>query len=99
MISSQGTIRQSDETGSFLIEDGRGQLCSRRRRDVIADSDDVDVRIRPRDAVVALHPSYKHSYAPGVVLNVRSVNMSTHMLFGSIHATKRRAHYAHLPHS
>ena len=47
------------------MEDSVGDLEQIYRPDIISDSDDADSEISVHDAVVALHPSFPYSYAPG----------------------------------
>lgn len=60
-----GTVRKDCEDGSYLVEDSVGDLEQIYRPDIITDSDDADSEINEHDPVVALHPSFPYSYAPG----------------------------------
>ena len=47
------------------MEDSVGDLEQINRPDIITDADDADNDIDVHDPVVALHPSFPYSYAPG----------------------------------
>lgn len=64
--SSSGTIRQDCRDGSYLVEDSLGDLEQIYRPDIITDADDADNEIDVHDPVIALHPSFPYSYAPGI---------------------------------
>jgi len=66
----RGTIRQDCGDGSHLVEDSVGDLEQIYRPDIITDADDADNEIRVHDPVIALHPSFPYSYAPGTVLRL-----------------------------
>ena len=61
----QGTIRQDCGDGSYLVEDSVSDLEQIYRADIITDADDAANQIGVHDPVVALHPSFPYSYAPG----------------------------------
>ena len=61
-----GTIRQDCGDGSYLVEDSLGDLEQIYRQDIITDADDADNEIDVHDPVIALHPSFPYSYAPGM---------------------------------
>lgn len=66
----RGVVQQDCEDFSYYIEDAT-KMCERIwREDIITDYDDANQVIQPKDPVVALHPHYSFSYAPGVVLEV-----------------------------
>lgn len=62
---SLGTIRQDCGDGSYYVEDSVGDLEQIYRPDIISEADDADKEIDVHDPVVALHPSFPYSYAPG----------------------------------
>lgn len=64
--SLPGTIRQDCGDGSYFVEDSLGDLEQIYRPDMITDADDADNEIDVHDPVVALHPSFPYSYAPGM---------------------------------
>lgn len=64
----RGTIRQDCGDGSYYVEDSVGDLEQIYRPDIILEADDADNEIDVHDPVVALHPSFPYSYAPGTVL-------------------------------
>ena len=49
-----------------MVEDSVGDLEQIYRPDIITDADDADNEINVRDPVIALHPSFPYSYAPGM---------------------------------
>ncbi|KAK3099856.1 hypothetical protein FSP39_010823 [Pinctada imbricata] len=66
----RGVVKQDCDDNSYIIEDST-RMCERIwREDIITDYDDANQIIQPKDPVVALHPHYSFSYAPGVVLEV-----------------------------
>ena len=64
---SSGTIRQDCKDGSYLVEDSLGDLEQINRPDIITEADDADNEIGVHDPVIALHPSFPYSYAPGII--------------------------------
>ena len=58
-------IRQDCGDGSYYVEDSVGDLEQIYRPDIISEADDADNEIDVHDPVVALHPSFPYSYAPG----------------------------------
>lgn len=48
------------------MEDSLGDLEQIFRPDIITDADDADNEIDVHDPVIALHPSFPYSYAPGM---------------------------------
>ena len=64
--SSSGTIREDCRDGSYLVEDSLGDLEQINRPDIITDADDAENEIVVHDPVIALHPSFPYSYAPGM---------------------------------
>jgi len=64
--SSPGTIRQDCGDGSYLVEDSLGDLEQIYMQHIITDADDADNEIDVHDPVIALHPSFPYSYAPGM---------------------------------
>eukprot|EP00105_Crassostrea_gigas_P022697 XP_011442307.1 PREDICTED: uncharacterized protein LOC105338748 isoform X2 [Crassostrea gigas] len=66
----RGVVKQDCNDFSYIIEDST-RMCERIwREDIITDYDDANQIIQPNDPVVALHPDYSFSYAPGIVLKV-----------------------------
>lgn len=66
----RGIVQQDCGDFSYIIEDST-RMCEKIwREDIITDYDDANQIIQPKDAVVALHPHYNFSYAPGMVLEV-----------------------------
>lgn len=66
----RGIVQQDCGDFSYIIEDST-RMCEKIwREDIITDYDDANQIIQPKDAVVALHPHYNFSYAPGKVLEV-----------------------------
>ncbi|XP_021341552.1 uncharacterized protein LOC110442323 isoform X2 [Mizuhopecten yessoensis] len=66
----RGIVQQDCGDLSYIIEDST-RMCEKIwREDIITDYDDANQIIQPKDAVVALHPHYNFSYAPGIVLEV-----------------------------
>lgn len=49
-----------------MVEDSLGDLEQIYRQDIITDADDADNEIDVHDPVIALHPSFPYSYAPGM---------------------------------
>ena len=74
LLFLSGTIRQDCGDGSHLVEDSVGDLEQIYRPDIITDADDADNEIRVHDPVIALHPSFPYSYAPGT--KKKSINLS-----------------------
>lgn len=64
--SLPGTIRQDCGDGSYFVEDSVGDLEQINRPDIITEADDADNEIDVHDPVIALHPSFPYSYAPGI---------------------------------
>jgi hypothetical protein len=68
-------VNMKDET-HYLIKDANNdtEVCS--RSDIITDSDEGFVVFNVGDAVIALHSSYPHSYAPGHVIGFMADGMN-----------------------
>ncbi|XP_070554779.1 von Willebrand factor A domain-containing protein 3B-like [Ptychodera flava] len=66
----RGTVASVVDEDTYFIRDSIGDLEQIKRVDIITDEDDSDQILKRDDTVVALHPSYSFSYAPGVILNV-----------------------------
>lgn len=56
----------------YEIEDINKQIEVVSREDIISESDMADLRFEKFDTVVALHPNYNFSYAPGLVISVNN---------------------------
>lgn len=49
------------------------------RPDIITESDDADNEIGLHDPVIALHPSFPYSYAPGILYLLKLVDLKNEM--------------------
>ncbi|XP_028400268.1 von Willebrand factor A domain-containing protein 3B-like [Dendronephthya gigantea] len=66
-----GTVRETAGE-NYLVEDSVGNMEEISRENIISDEDDAANSITTNDAVIALHPNFSFSYAPGVVVNVNN---------------------------
>ncbi|CAB4013416.1 Hypothetical predicted protein, partial [Paramuricea clavata] len=67
----RGTVQET--TGEkYLVEDSVGNIEEISRENIISDEDDAANSIQVNDAVIALHPSFSFSYAPGIVVNTNN---------------------------
>ncbi|KAH3841158.1 hypothetical protein DPMN_114616 [Dreissena polymorpha] len=61
----------SEEWGArYRVVDATGYMEDIDRTDILTDSQQIFDVIQPQDFVVAIHPKYEFSYAPGEVLNL-----------------------------
>jgi len=67
----RGTIKEDCGKTIYAVEDTVGNVEKIVRDDIITDEDDADNIINAGDTVVALHPRFPYSYAPGVVWQKR----------------------------
>lgn len=66
----RGIVKEDCGDYSYIVEDATHQFEKIWREDIITDYDDANQILQPKDTVVALHPHYSFSYAPGVILEV-----------------------------
>ncbi|CAC5414532.1 unnamed protein product [Mytilus coruscus] len=66
----RGIVREDCGDRSYIVEDATHQVEKIWREDIITDYDDANQILQPKDPIVALHPLYSFSYAPGVILEV-----------------------------
>ncbi|XP_046854173.1 von Willebrand factor A domain-containing protein 3B-like isoform X2 [Xenia sp. Carnegie-2017] len=66
----RGTVHE-DKGGNYLVEDSVGNMEEISREDIITDDDDSPNSLKVNDAVIALHPSFSFSYAPGIIVDVK----------------------------
>ena len=66
----RGIVREDCGDYSYIVEDATHQFEKIWREDIITDYDDANQILQPKDPVIALHPHYSFSYAPGIILEV-----------------------------
>uniref|UniRef100_A0A1I8GUR1 Tudor domain-containing protein n=1 Tax=Macrostomum lignano TaxID=282301 RepID=A0A1I8GUR1_9PLAT len=72
----EGVADDAGENGRrYVVEDGSGQSITVDRTQIIRESDDAGLTLEHGSTVVALHPAYSYSYAPGVVVGHDSGTM------------------------
>ena len=58
------------ETGAYVVADATEGVATIWRENILTDDDDAERELTSEAAVVALHPNFARSYAPGVVLAI-----------------------------
>ena len=67
----RGTIlTPGRESGSYVVADATEGVATIWRENLLTDDDDAERELIAEAAVVALHPNFARSYAPGVVLAI-----------------------------
>ncbi|KAL3878599.1 hypothetical protein ACJMK2_030935 [Sinanodonta woodiana] len=67
-----GTVSEKLENQIYVIRDQIQHQEEIRRDLILTDSENTPVNLQHHDYVIAPHPEYKNSYAPGEVLSVRN---------------------------
>nr|XP_039272786.1 von Willebrand factor A domain-containing protein 3B-like isoform X1 [Styela clava] len=69
----RGTIKNIYGNGQYDVTDANNSISRVSRDNVILDEEDAKNKITAHHRIVALHPSYLHSYAPAIVLTVENL--------------------------
>ena len=58
------------EPGAYVVADATEGVATIWRENMLTEGDDAERELAAEAAVVALHPNFAHSYAPGAVLAI-----------------------------
>ncbi|XP_076446673.1 von Willebrand factor A domain-containing protein 3B-like isoform X2 [Babylonia areolata] len=94
----RGTVQQNVGDLSYIVEDATGHVERIWREDIISDYDDNAPPLKENDRVVAQHPQFSGSYAPGSMLSFDDVlQMVTVRFYDGTEGPVPRAEVYQLP--